>query len=127
MSATRWGWVAVGTLALVASGCNSKSGSTGPSTTASTASPAITQITKSPATTAPERTTAPTTTTTAPTTTTTTTPPIASGQTALTSPAGNLYRAGEFCPERDLGISTQGSDGTIICSNDNGYDRWLKG
>jgi hypothetical protein len=49
------------------------------------------------------------------------------GQAPLTSPAGKLYHAGEFCSRADLGVSTQGSDGTITCAVDNGYNRWLRG
>jgi hypothetical protein len=60
-----------------------------------------------------------TTTTRAVVTTTTTATPT------LYSPAGNLYRAGEFCPAKDLGMLDHGSTGIIKCVDDNGYDRWV--
>jgi len=44
----------------------------------------------------------------------------------LRSPAGNLYRAGEFCSKKDLGLQDHGSDGIIKCIVDVGYDRWVK-
>ncbi len=48
------------------------------------------------------------------------------GSCSLTSSAGNCYRAGEFCPERDLGLSTTDANGNAItCEDDNGYDRWM--
>jgi hypothetical protein len=43
----------------------------------------------------------------------------------LYSPAGNLYRAGEFCPAKDLRMLDHGSTGVIKCIDDNGYDRWV--
>ena len=49
-----------------------------------------------------------------------------SGTCSLTSSAGNCYRAGEFCPARDLGLSTTDANGTAItCEADNGYNRWM--
>jgi hypothetical protein len=44
----------------------------------------------------------------------------------LHSPSGNLYRAGEFCPARDLGVVDHGSDGLIKCELVRGYHRWTK-
>ena len=65
----------------------------------------------------------------APSTSTTSTTSAATPSTTsiptLTSPAGNLYRAGEFCPSADLGVVDNGSDGLIRCVNDNSYDRWV--
>jgi hypothetical protein len=41
------------------------------------------------------------------------------------SPSGNYYRAGEFCPHHDDGLSTVDANGnTITCSQVNGYFRW---
>jgi hypothetical protein len=64
--------------------------------------------------------------------TTTTTTTIAKSTTTTTSsiptlysPAGNLYRAGEFCSVADLGLLDHGSTGIIKCENDAGYDRWV--
>jgi hypothetical protein len=54
-------------------------------------------------------------------------PPAVGASPGLTSPAGNLYRAGEFCPKADLGVTTTGSDGRITCQALNGYDRWVLG
>jgi hypothetical protein len=36
-----------------------------------------------------------------------------------------LYRAGEFCPKADLGVTTQGSNGPITCQYVNGRYRWV--
>ncbi len=48
------------------------------------------------------------------------------GTCSLTSSAGNCYRAGEFCPDRDLGLSTTDANGNAItCEDDNGYHRWM--
>jgi cardiolipin synthase len=48
-----------------------------------------------------------------------------SGVAPLRSPAGHLYRAGEDCSYRDLGVTTEGSDGTITCeSRPSGYNQW---
>ena len=44
----------------------------------------------------------------------------------LHSPSGHLYRAGEFCPAKDLGKLDHGSDGVIKCVLDKGHDRWVK-
>lgn len=47
---------------------------------------------------------------------------------SLTSSSGNCYRAGEFCPKRDLGLTTTDVDGNQIkCEDDNGYNRWMYG
>jgi hypothetical protein len=48
------------------------------------------------------------------------------GSTApILSPSGNYYRAGEFCPHDDDGLSTVDANGnTITCSQVNGYFRW---
>jgi nitrite reductase/ring-hydroxylating ferredoxin subunit len=41
------------------------------------------------------------------------------------SPSGHYYRAGEFCPHADAGLSTVDAHGnTIYCSKVNGYYRW---
>ncbi|MCU4186245.1 hypothetical protein K6U06_17905 [Acidiferrimicrobium sp. IK] len=45
----------------------------------------------------------------------------------LTSPAGNLYKAGQFCPGADLNVTTTGSDGAITCEVVTGRDRWVNG
>ena len=46
---------------------------------------------------------------------------------ALTTPAGHLYRAGEFCPARDLGMTTEGSGGPIRCAGTGRQPRWVIG
>ncbi|MFE9425699.1 hypothetical protein ACFYNO_22335 [Kitasatospora sp. NPDC006697] len=41
------------------------------------------------------------------------------------APSGNYYRAGEFCPGKDVGLSTVDAHGTaIFCSLVSGYNRW---
>ena len=49
-----------------------------------------------------------------------------SSTTNLTAPPGNQYRSGELCPHADLGKSTTGSDGKLVCRKVGILDRWVK-
>lgn len=43
-----------------------------------------------------------------------------------TTPSGNCYRAGEFCPAADQGMSgVAGNGAAITCKSDGSRDRWL--
>lgn len=47
------------------------------------------------------------------------------GQCELTSPAGNCYRAGQFCANKHLGLSTHDANGRIIyCKQRSDGQRW---
>jgi hypothetical protein len=43
----------------------------------------------------------------------------------ILSPSGNYYRAGQFCPTRDAGLSTVDANGTVItCGMESGRYHW---
>ncbi len=111
-------------MAGVLTGCSSSSGkpTSGTVPTTSVAPTTVSSTARAPVTTHPV------TSTTAPTTAPSGAPTTAAaGSPGLTSPAGNLYHAGEFCPKADLGVTTGGSDGQITCQMVGGYDRWVNG
>jgi uncharacterized protein YceK len=39
-------------------------------------------------------------------------------------PPGNQYRVGELCPQSDVGKTTTGADGKLVCQKVSGLDRW---
>ncbi len=53
-------------------------------------------------------------------------PPVRTVGCELTSPAGNCYHAGEFCPKADVGLTTHDATGReIVCRPDGSRNRWL--
>jgi outer membrane biosynthesis protein TonB len=51
-------------------------------------------------------------------------PAVAGSAPILRPPSGGYYRAGEFCPKADAGLTTQDAQGrTLICTQNNGL-RW---
>lgn len=101
-------------------GCSAK---TANQVTTSTVAPTATTAT--PATTVPA--TISTTAAPPPTIPTTSTASAPTGGAPITrSPSGNLYKAGELCPQADAGFTIQGNDGPITCEQSNGL-RWVAG
>jgi len=133
----RWVWVIAGVLVVlfiigVTTGSKNKNAkATAPSATTTIATTSMTSttqtVTAKTSTTATTR--APTTTTTAPRATTvpTTIAPTTTiaSYPVVTSPSGNEYHAGEFCPEADLNMTVEGSNGPIACDYTGGYYRWV--
>jgi glucose/arabinose dehydrogenase len=110
--------ILLGLVVLALAGCSAKVATTATtSTTSATATTAAPAASTSPPSTAVATTTAP------PATTTATTMAPTGGAPITRSPAGNLYRAGEYCPGADAGYTIQGSDGPITCTG----GRWVTG
>jgi len=107
--------MALGACGATTHSATGSSGNTGASAASSStsASPAVTEAPTIPATTAPPAITSP--------------PAVTSAPSACyIDPEGNCYRAGEYCPTALHSQTVQGSNGPIICTDNNGW-RWENG
>jgi hypothetical protein len=54
-------------------------------------------------------------------------PPPPAGNRVIKAPSGNFYSAGEYCPEKDAGQTTQDAAGhTLTCVLESGRYHWTR-